>query len=106
MRLVTHRCIDRTCLSHCFSRLGYDYRHLMDEKRRIGYSGPGLSERANGRNFTFSTASNISVVPERTEVDEVLLKNIDVPFGIWLYKYVRLYVSSCVDLRFVVQLRI
>ncbi|CAF1169662.1 unnamed protein product [Adineta ricciae] len=54
-------------------RLGYDYRHLMDEKRRIGYTGPGL------------------LVPERTEVDEMLLKNIDVPFGIWLYKYVRLY---------------
>lgn len=34
------------------------------------------------------------VVPERTEVDEILLKNIDVPFGIWLYKYVRLYVCS------------
>ena len=34
------------------------------------------------------------VVPERTEVDEMLLKNIDVPFGIWLYKYVRLYVCS------------
>ncbi|UJR23004.1 hypothetical protein I4U23_026030 [Adineta vaga] len=54
-------------------RLGFDYRHLMDEKRRIGYTGPGL------------------LVPERTEVDEILLKNIDVPFGIWLYKYVRLY---------------
>ncbi|CAF2004359.1 unnamed protein product [Rotaria magnacalcarata] len=54
-------------------RLGYDYRHLMEEKRRIGYSGPGL------------------IVPERTEVDEVLIKNIDVPFGVWLYKYVRLY---------------
>ncbi|CAF0789685.1 unnamed protein product [Rotaria sordida] len=54
-------------------RLGYDYRHLMEEKRRIGYTGPGL------------------IVPERTEVDEILLKNIDVPFGIWLYKYVRLY---------------
>lgn len=54
-------------------RLGYEYRHLMDEKRRIGYTGPGL------------------IVPERTEVDEILLKNIDVPFGIWLYKYVRLY---------------
>ncbi|CAF1214989.1 unnamed protein product [Adineta steineri] len=54
-------------------RLGYDYRYLMDEKRRIGYTGPGL------------------IVPERTEVDELLLKNIDVPFGIWLYKYVRLY---------------
>ncbi|CAF4328170.1 unnamed protein product [Rotaria sp. Silwood2] len=54
-------------------RLGYDYRYLMEEKRRIGYTGPGL------------------IVPERTEVDEVLLKHIDVPFGIWLYKYVRLY---------------
>jgi len=53
--------------------LGYDYRHLINEKRRIGYTGAGL------------------IVPERTEVDEVLLKNIDVPFGIWLYKYVRLY---------------
>lgn len=30
-----------------FSRLGFDYRHLMDEKRRIGYTGPGLSK------FTF-----------------------------------------------------
>jgi len=35
----------------------------------------------------------ILVVPERTEVDEILLKNIDVPFGVWLYKYVRLYVN-------------
>jgi len=26
------------------SRLGFDYRHLMDEKRRIGYTGPGLSK--------------------------------------------------------------
>jgi hypothetical protein len=28
---------------YCLSRLGYDYRHLMEEKRRIGYTGPGLS---------------------------------------------------------------
>lgn len=79
---------------YCCSRLGYDYRHLMEEKRRIGYTGPGLSTYFS---FSFSSLFNLFVfflvVPERTEVDEILLKNIDVPFGIWLYKYVRLYVS-------------
>ena len=63
----------------------------MDEKRRIGYTGPGLS-----KSFIPSLSLIIgvcSVVPERTEVEEVLLRNIDVPFGIWLYKYVRLYVT-------------
>jgi hypothetical protein len=74
------------------SRLGYDYRHLMDEKRRIGYTGPGLSKF--DQYLKLFIAFSCLVVPKRTEVDEVLLKNIDVPFGIWLYKYVRLYVRS------------
>jgi hypothetical protein len=64
----------------------------MEEKRRITYTGPGLSMLHSSFLFFFLIIYFILVVPERTEVDESLLKNIDVPFGIWLYKYVRLYV--------------
>ncbi|CAF4122947.1 unnamed protein product [Rotaria magnacalcarata] len=60
--------IKQTC-----NQLNYDYEYLIEEKRRIGYTGAGI------------------IIPSRTEVDEFLLKNIDVPLGIWIYKYVRLY---------------
>lgn len=35
---------------------------------------------------------SFTVVLERTEVDELLLKHLHVPFGLWLYRYVRVNV--------------
>ncbi|CAF0729267.1 unnamed protein product [Didymodactylos carnosus] len=51
---------------------GYDYDALVQDKKRIKYTGAGL------------------IVMEQTEVDEALLKGIDVKFGLYYYKYVRM----------------
>ncbi|CAF4111249.1 unnamed protein product [Rotaria socialis] len=69
----SHDEISSYAIKQACNQLNYDYEYLIEEKRRIGYTGAGI------------------IIPSRTEVDEFLLKNIDVPLGIWIYKYVRLY---------------
>ena len=76
------------------SRMGYDHQQLIRIKRRLGYTGPGLSEYPSIVESVRSFSISFPVVLERTEVDELLLKHLHVPFGLWLYRYVRVNVHD------------